>query len=1296
MLMIPPWLQTRVSVGRFFLPSIIFAFVVVGTTKHLPVAYAADATVSTDQDVEIPCPPPLSSSDVDDDGSAQVLPSDQLFTIAGLTAFASTLDTNRLSQLIGLNCQYGIGTHVLTRGAEARINVLERIDDAKLRCFGEESMKQCAEFRIDLDPPGTKYFGNRVDRIAYLRDAQRDRLREIYTRKQGEEGDSYDETATVDGMIILADLDVHELPTNQMIVSQVKLLLENPDDLDVICSAGLMHHPFGYYDMFATVLSDDTFPFPLSGRLLPELQLPNEDISRIRSQYLYSHVDQGDIFRQLQEAGTMNEHGIVPVKSCFGGLAIYRASKWFIDECSYSQYPTIEQMRLVNIEDGRPCEHVVFHDCMMKSTQAKITIQPEMTIWWDSPPIAKSYLLPSGHEDILSGLAMDTGLVMTRMRPEIGLYLQNGRFRLRIDSAGLLVIEEEAVGFSSGVSKRLWESNIERSLDEDWKYLFLTLEWNGELILSQQTQSACPENPQCYQRGPENADCRPCRSILWSSGTTMEDPSNGNWVLRLGNDGVLRVLSLDGGGELWNNVGIQSTSGSISAEVSELKDALLPPEGPCLSSGTHHDINRLLSRRYSNAVLCRHSVFEVSEPIIFSAPYQRLYTEGMPTGEGRALIKVVDESVVTAVVMHKLDNCRFESVVVDGNRKSLGSARVVDYDKPLIKAGGEGRGQVIRNIHAFDARGRMVIHLAEGVVYQRCTGATIEDSAFGPAGSIERRHHSSGIAVSCQKSVIRRNKVVDVTDGGILIYGAPGSMIEDNEIIADQRACKGGINLVAYEPYDGRYEGTTVRRNIVHAKNSAVRVGIAMGSRTWQCLDDEAVMRRLLWGASVEDNILKGDLMHYGYAIDGVRDWTAMNNTDFATHLGVPAMACVGQSDPSAPSGFLIDRSSSSGNFQNEFKDGRVQMLLNTYFSNIAPLDCIPSGDHDSINRALFGKFSEAALCPGAVFELRAPVTISDSDQKIYTQNLQTHGQKATLRIVNPDLATAVFMQHFHRAEIFDVIIDGNHKELGHAKNFGDALIKAGGESTNQVIRNVEAFGCRSWSILQVAEGHHTRRCSNATVENNMFHVSKPSSTGKEAAGVAFACTNSLLRNNMIVDPSLPGISIAGAPGSVIESNSIVVNSSPCQAGISMVDFAPFDGSFEGTVVRYNKIEAKFAPISVGIAMGARSWRCIPDEDMSPNILRGANVTDNIVLGKYMGYGFAVDGVQNWTVTKNVFHADVGKAKVPECPDAPTISQPSSGGFQINREFSSGDFQAEFEDSRVDSAAYASILFDPQ
>lgn len=51
-----------------------------------------------------------------------------------------------------------------------------------------------------------------------------------------------------------------------------------------------------------------------------------------------------------------------------------------------------------------------------------------------------------------------------------------------------------------------------------------------------------------------------------------------------------------------------------------------------------------------------------------------------------------------------------------------------------------------------------------------------------------------------------------------------------------------------------------------------------------------------------------------------------------------------------------------------------------------AGVPCLPSGDQTAINARLQGPDAVAVLCPGAVFELRAPVTISADGQKIYTE----------------------------------------------------------------------------------------------------------------------------------------------------------------------------------------------------------------------------------------------------------------------------------------------------------------------
>eukprot|EP00978_Attheya_sp_CCMP212_P027960 scaffold95154_cov35-Attheya_sp.AAC.1 len=74
-------------------------------------------------------------------------------------------------------------------------------------------------------------------------------------------------------------------------------------------------------------------------------------------------------------------------------------------------------------------------------------------------------------------------------------------------------------------------------------------------------------------------------------------------------------------------------------------------------------------------------------------------------------------------------------------------------------------------------------------------------------------------------------------------------------------------------------------------------------------------------------------------------------------------------------------------------------------------------------------------------------------------------------------------------AKLSHVMIDGNHKELGRtdAMSYGDALIRAGDEATGQIVRNVDAWDARTWSILHLTEGDILNRCAGALVENNMF-----------------------------------------------------------------------------------------------------------------------------------------------------------------------------------------------------------------
>jgi hypothetical protein len=345
---------------------------------------------------------------------------------------------------------------------------------------------------------------------------------------------------------------------------------------------------------------------------------------------------------------------------------------------------------------------------------------------------------------------------------------------------------------------------------------------------------------------------------------------------------------------------------------------------------------------------------------------------------------------------------------------------------------------------------------------------------------------------------------------------------------------------------------------------------------------------------------------------------------------------------------------------------------------------CLASGDQDTINARLQGPGAVAVLCPGAVFELTAPVTFTADRQEIYTENLPADDTRAILRIVSPNLATAVLMRDHNNALLSNVIVDGNRGKLGPKS--GDALIYAGGYSDGQTIRNNKIMDPRSWSALQLIQGFsESMPCKNALVENNEIG---PAGTSLDwADGVSFACTNSTVLENVITDATDGGIVVFGAPGSVIESNKVRAQTRTLLGGINMVDYEAYDGNFTGTVVKDNIIEASGAVIRIGLAMGDRVWVCLPSNSPEHTLI-GGTVTGNTLRGDKMQYGYTVDGVREWTVTGNIDEAKHSGKPSQDC-NGRVASSPA--GFLYNPARAKGVFQPEFAQGQLDLALWAIV-----
>jgi len=271
-----------------------------------------------------------------------------------------------------------------------------------------------------------------------------------------------------------------------------------------------------------------------------------------------------------------------------------------------------------------------------------------------------------------------------------------------------------------------------------------------------------------------------------------------------------------------------------------------------------------------------------------------------------------------AVYMLNRSNVMLRNVIVDGNQPNLGLAQ----GQALVLAGGFGSGEVIRDIKAIESRSWATIQLFESLEggVSRCTNPVVENSEI-------RSAFGSGIALACTNSVVRNNTITDIGAVGIIIFGAPGSLVEGNILRAETRGMFSGINMVDPIVYNGNYTGVLVHANTIDAAGGTIHVAVAMGYRIWFCVDPNDPTDRTLFGAIVTDNVLQGAHMQYGFAVDGVRDWTVRGNQDLATHSGTPTGQCNGQV-ASPPAGFQFYRARALGTFQPEFADAIVEFAV--------------------------------------------------------------------------------------------------------------------------------------------------------------------------------------------------------------------------------------------------------------------------------------------------------------------------------------------------------------------------------
>jgi hypothetical protein len=119
--------------------------------------------------------------------------------------------------------------------------------------------------------------------------------------------------------------------------------------------------------------------------------------------------------------------------------------------------------------------------------------------------------------------------------------------------------------------------------------------------------------------------------------------------------------------------------------------------------------------------------------------------------------------------------------------------------------------------------------------------------------------------------LLRVAQITGSTDGGIVIFGSPGSTIQNNVIISSATNTGfGAINMVDDE-YSGSYAGVTVTGNTIKG-TKLFNLGIGIGANIWSFNDPN----QLSGPATITSNTFIGNVA-FPIALNGWRNSIAVS-----------------------------------------------------------------------------------------------------------------------------------------------------------------------------------------------------------------------------------------------------------------------------------------------------------------------------------------------------------------------------------------------------------------------------------
>ncbi|KAK7470215.1 hypothetical protein VKT23_001651 [Stygiomarasmius scandens] len=334
--------------------------------------------------------------------------------------------------------------------------------------------------------------------------------------------------------------------------------------------------------------------------------------------------------------------------------------------------------------------------------------------------------------------------------------------------------------------------------------------------------------------------------------------------------------------------------------------------------------------------LCASTQYLIQEPLFFAFPNQEISTVGYPTGDTRATLvvngPVENGSGHTTAVDGTCETCngvKLRNVQIDGTRGDSAPTN----GGANIEMGGPNSDQVIEYVRSFNPRSWSCLHVAEGSL--NCNNVLIQNNDIGPCGVDTFQEWADGISVACANSVVRNNMVENPTDGGIVLFGSPGTQVYNNTIWVVNQTLLGGINMVDYSPWNGNYSNVAVYNNTIlggFATDTAevgdtkgenkddviVKMGIAIGPHAWF---GDRYGNNVSTGGSVRDNRFSG-AFSYAIALTSATDFVVENNVlfDNTSFIGSRGPNCSSDDVTPTPSAFVIDLDTvSSSTTQTDF-----------------------------------------------------------------------------------------------------------------------------------------------------------------------------------------------------------------------------------------------------------------------------------------------------------------------------------------------------------------------------------------